>query len=83
MTTRNKKALYSIIGFLLFLFGFLSILLGMVGIKIVFLLWIDALGRLGAFLFKLTMIIAGITMIILTRGDEARFDDYLTEEESA
>lgn len=82
MTTRNKKALFSIIGFLLFIFGFLSILLGMVGIKIVFLLWIDALGRLGAFLFKLTMIIAGVTMIILTRGDEARFDDYLTDEEA-
>lgn len=82
MTTRNKKALFSILGFLLFILGFLSILLGMVGIKIVFLLWIDALGRLGAFLFKLTMIIAGVTMVILTRGDEARFDDYLTEEEA-
>lgn len=75
----NKKAVLSIVGFGLFIFGFLSLLLSIVGIKIVFLLWLDALGPLAGMLLKLSMIIAGIVIVVVTRGDEARFDDYLEE----
>jgi hypothetical protein len=76
----NKKAVLSIVGFGLFILGFLSLLLSIVGIKIVFLLWLDTFGPLVAMLIKLSMIIAGIVIVVVTRGDEARFDDYLEEE---
>ncbi|MGB0983463.1 MAG: hypothetical protein ACPG19_05445 [Saprospiraceae bacterium] len=77
----NRKAVLSIIGFCLFIFGFLSLLLSIVGIKIVFLLWLDYFGGLVGMLLKLSMIIAGIVIVVVTRGDEARFDDYLDEYE--
>ncbi len=76
----KNKGLLSIIGFLLFLFGFLSILLSVVGIKLVFLQWVDAFGRGFGLLFKLLMVIAGFVVVIVARGDEAQHDEYLPEE---
>lgn len=73
----NNKAVLSIVGFLLFFFGFFSLLLSMVGIKIVFLMWLDAFGSVASFVIKILMIIAGIVVIVLSRGDEARHDEYL------
>ena len=77
----NNKAFFSILGFLLFIFGFMSLILSIVGIKIAFLLWLDAFGALTGLIIKLMMIMGGIVMVVITRGDEARYDDYLERME--
>jgi len=63
------KNVISIVGFLFFAFGLLSIVLSLVGVQLVFLNWIDALGTTWGFLLKLIMIIAGIVMLVLARTD--------------
>ena len=76
----DKKAIFSIAGFLLFILGFLSLILSIVGMKIVFLLWLDAFGPLVGLIIKLMMIMGGIVMVVVVRGDEARYDEYLERE---
>lgn len=76
----KNKGLLSLIGFLLFFFGFLSILLSVVGVKLIFLTWVDAFGRGTGFLIKILMVIAGFVVVIVARGEEAQHDEYLPEE---
>ena len=64
-----SKALYTFIGFLLFLFGFMALALSLVGVQLSFLTWIDAPGKLFGFVIRLLMILAGIVIVVLTRTD--------------
>ena len=57
------KGILSILGFLFLLFGFLTIILGMIGLQIKFLSFIDQMGPLGSFLVKVLMIIIGIILM--------------------
>lgn len=59
------KSFYTVLGFLLFLFGILSIILNLVGLQFVFLTWIDNFGRLGAFILRIVMMLAGIILMYL------------------
>lgn len=56
----NKKTTYLVCGFLLFMFGFLALILQFVGIQFTFLTWIDHFGNLTGFVLRLIMIITGI-----------------------
>ena len=56
----NKKTTFLVCGFLLFLFGFLALILQFVGIQLTFLTWIDFFGNLPGFAIRLIMIITGI-----------------------
>lgn len=58
-----NKGIITFIGFLLFLFGFVSLVLSMIGIQLAFLTWIDIPGRLFGFVFRLLMIIGGIVLV--------------------
>ena len=64
-----SKALYTFVGFLLFLFGFMALALSLVGVQLSFLTWIDAPGKLFGFVIRLLMILSGIVIVVLTRTD--------------
>ena len=64
-----KKAAWITAGFLLFIFGFTTLVLSLVGVKISFLAWIDYPGALFGFLIKIFMIVAGIVVVYLTTTD--------------
>jgi len=64
-----SKAIYTTIGFLLFIIGFLALGLSLVGVQLSFLTWIDVPGRLFGFATRLVMIIGGIIIVVLTRTD--------------
>ncbi|MCB0655546.1 MAG: hypothetical protein KDC57_05380 [Saprospiraceae bacterium] len=63
------KAFNTVLGFLLFLFGLLSIILNLVGLQFSFLTWMENLGRLGAFVLRLIMVLAGIVIMYLNLVD--------------
>jgi hypothetical protein len=65
----KNKTLLLVAGFLLFLYGFLAIILQFVGIQFTFLAWIDAAGSLLGFVIRLLMVIAGIIMAFWARTD--------------
>jgi hypothetical protein len=64
-----KKAAWITLGFLLFIFGFTTLVLSLVGVKISFLTWLDYPGPLFGFLAKIFMIVSGIVMVYMTSTD--------------
>jgi len=76
-----KKELYTLLGFLLFCTGFLAIVLELVGVDLVFLLWMDTFGSLASFLMKLLMIILGVIIVVITRVDWVQ-EERLMDNES-
>ena len=63
------RAIYTFVGFLLFLFGFMALALSLVGVQLTFLTWIDVPGKLFGFVVRLLMILGGIVIVVLTRTD--------------
>lgn len=63
----NFKTLGTSLGVIFLLLGFFSLVLMMVGIKLSFLQWIDAGGRLTGFVLKLSMAVLGGTLIALAQ----------------
>ena len=74
-----KKGLYTLIGFLLFIMGGTALVLSLVGLKLSYLLWIDAAGGLVGFMIRIIMMISGIVIAVLNTGnwreDEELVDD--------
>jgi hypothetical protein len=56
-----------IIGFLLFLFGFIGLVLMLVSLQLSFLVWIDAWGRTIGLVIRLLMIFGGVVIVYLSR----------------
>ena len=75
-----KKALTSILGFTLFLMGFLSLILSLVGVQFTYMRWLDFNGRGLGFLLRIIMIIVGIIMIYFAFAKS--YDFYEEEIES-
>lgn len=57
-----------VLGFLLFLFGFISLILTLVGLRISFLSWIDEIGPGVGLAIRLVMIFGGIIIMYITRS---------------
>ncbi len=70
-----KKAVWLFTGFLLFVIGFSALVLSFVGVQFSFLGWMEIVGKLPAFLLKLSMVIAGIIIVYLTATDWRTQDD--------
>lgn len=70
-----SRGKYAILGFTLFLFGFLSLFLMLVGVQLSFLTWIDAAGRLLGFIIRIGMILSGVIIIYLTQTNWRNVDD--------
>lgn len=66
----KRRGLWTLVGFALFFMGFLSIILGMIGIQFSFLKWLDFFGRGFGFLVRLFMILTGIIFIVLAQSKD-------------
>ena len=74
----NRKSLMVIGGFILFLLGFVGIVVNMVGLNFAITDWVYSIvGTTFGFIFKLLLIISGIILVVLANGnDEDRYDEY-------
>jgi uncharacterized membrane protein len=67
-----NKALFTTIGFLLFILGFVSIVLSMIGVQLSFLTWLDGPGRLFGFVARIGMILLGVVLVALSQTNWER-----------
>ena len=65
----KNKGIMTLLGYLLFALGMLSIILSIVGVKLAFLAWIDNWGGLIGFLIKLSMLVVGMIIMFVARAD--------------
>ncbi|MBT8232938.1 MAG: hypothetical protein HKO66_10850 [Saprospiraceae bacterium] len=68
----NKRSFFAILGFLIFFFGFLSMifLLFAGGLRFSFLSFIDNFGTVPGFVIRLVMIFGGIIMFYWSRFEQ-------------
>ena len=64
-----KKGVVATLGFLLILYGFIALVLMMIGMQLSFLVWIDGWGKLLGFVIRLLMIVVGVVMMYLDLSD--------------
>ena len=64
-----KKDYLLLLGFLLFMVGFLALILSLVGLQFGFMTWIDNVGGLFGFIVRLMLIVVGITMAYFGKTD--------------
>jgi len=62
-----KKGYITALGYLLFLAGFMSILLSMVGLQLTFLGWISDLGVGMSIVVKLVMLFSGLIIMYISK----------------
>ena len=67
-----NKPIFTLLGFLLFLFGFLSLVLSMIGVQLSFLTWLDLAGPLAGFLARIGMVLAGVIIVVLGQTNWAK-----------
>lgn len=66
----KTSTILTIIGFLLFFFGMMALVLSMLDLRIPFMDWIpEMFGRLVAFVVHLSMIIMGLVVVVAARGN--------------
>ncbi len=67
----NSKTIISIIGFLLFILGGVSLVLSLIGANLTYLRWLESIPQLLSFAIKILMIVFGIAMVYVSRmGDD-------------
>lgn len=62
-----KKGYVTIIGFLLFLGGFMAIMLTLVGLQLTFLSWIHSFGTGISIIIKLVMVFGGLIIMYISK----------------
>ena len=67
----NKTAL-TVIGFILLIIGFTAFILGLVGVRLQFLAFLDTLGVGASILSKLIMILVGFVLIYIGKTPDER-----------
>ena len=79
-----NKGLFTLIGYVLFILGFLSILFMLVGLQLSPLRWMSHLGPLGSLALKLLMIFGGLIIMYISKfsGDADAFEDIQNNEEA-
>ncbi len=65
----NTKTIMTVIGFALFFFGMYAMVLSLVGVQVSFLTWIDYWGGLVGLLIRLVMIITGLLLAVMAKGN--------------
>lgn len=61
------RPIITVIGYLLLLFGFLSLVLSMIGLRLSFLKFLDSGGPLVAMMIKVGMIVAGFILMYVSK----------------
>jgi hypothetical protein len=62
-----KKEYLTIIGFFLFLAGFMAIVLSLVGLQFTFLSWVQSLGKGISIIIKLVMLFSGLIIMYISK----------------
>lgn len=75
------KSVCSIAGYVLFVLGFLSIVLGLMGIKLTVLAWLDNFSTITSLVIKLGMIIGGLILMYVTRIDTTDYESIQSKTE--
>ena len=73
--TRGRNLLL-FVGFVLFLHGFVAILLELVAVKVPYLLFLDAFGAIIGFFFKILLTVGGLIMAFMARIDDEAYDEH-------
>lgn len=68
----KNKGYWLLLGFLLLVFGFTSLVLQLIGVSWWFLQFLEIAGRLVAFIAKLLMVLAGVLIIVFAHTDWER-----------
>ena len=76
------KTAFTVLGFILFFVGILSIILSIVGTNFTFLSWLEDFGRLQAFLIKVGFMSVGMVMIIISMSN-LKEENQSYEDENA
>lgn len=76
----KNKPYWTLLGLLLFIFGFTALVLQMVGVSWWFLQFLDLGGRLFAFVAKILMLLAGVLLIVFANTDWERERQESSEE---
>ena len=66
---KKNKGFLTFLGFGLILVGFLSIILSLVGLRFLFLAWMDLAGPLFSFVIKLGLVLSGFTLVYYAQTD--------------
>ena len=64
-----RKDYLMLLGFLMFMLGFLALILSLVGLQFGFMTWIDNVGGLFGFIVRLLLIVVGITLAYFGKTD--------------
>lgn len=75
------KNILLFVGFLLVMFGFLSLFLGMSGLQFTYMAWVDNWGRLTGFLLRLLMIMIGFLIAFYAKVDWQKEKELLSDDE--
>ena len=79
-TTIEKKpelrVFWMIVGCIMFFTGMISLVVNSVVLTLGFLNWVEGMGQLGSFLFKLGLIFGGIAVVILANHSPEAYDEY-------
>ncbi len=62
-----NKGYITIVGYLLFLAGILSIILSMVGLQLTFLSWISSFGAGASIIIKLVLLFSGLIIMYISK----------------
>jgi glucose uptake protein GlcU len=62
---QKNKAIFTTVGFILFILGSSALVLSLVGVKFSFLVWLDAAGALVGFIARIVMMVSGIVLATL------------------
>jgi len=65
-----KKSHLSLLGFIIFFIGVLSLILSIVGLKLSFLAFIDGIGRTFGLVVKLLLIFVGIIILYISKSTD-------------
>jgi hypothetical protein len=79
-TTVEKKPelrlFWMVVGCIMFFTGMLTLIVNSVALQIGFLQWVEGMGVLGSFLFKLGLIFGGIAVVVLANHRPDAYDEY-------
>jgi len=67
-----RATFFIVLGFLLFLFGFIALILLLVGLQLSFLAFLDIPSRSFGFAMRLLMVFGGVVMMYISRS---KFED--------
>ena len=63
------RTFFMFLGFLLFIFGIVALVLMLVGLQLSFLAWLDSSSRMFGLTLRLLMVFGGIVMFYFARTD--------------